>query len=60
MRLEETSESRALSEMIETRKEIEAAFNEISYQKAAAVLNMVQNFLGEKIFRNGLASYIQR
>lgn len=60
MKIEELSETRPLSEMIQTREEIEGAFDPISYHKGAAVLSMVQNFLGEKMFRNGVANYIQR
>ena len=41
-----------------TREEIEQMFDGISYGKGAAVLNMVENYLGRETFRQGVHKYL--
>ncbi|KAJ1180024.1 hypothetical protein NDU88_005252 [Pleurodeles waltl] len=43
---------------VNTPEEIVALFNAISYRKGAAVIRMLRTFLTEKLFMNGLRSYL--
>lgn len=40
--------------------EVEAIFDQISYQKGAAVIRMLHRFVGEEAFRKGMAIYLKR
>jgi aminopeptidase N/puromycin-sensitive aminopeptidase len=50
--------TRAIRAHADTREEIEQMFDGISYGKAGAVLLMVENYLGEETFRQGVHSYL--
>ena len=50
--------SRAIRAHADTREEIEQMFDGISYGKAGAVLLMVENYLGEETFRQGVHNYL--
>jgi aminopeptidase N/puromycin-sensitive aminopeptidase len=50
--------TRAIRAKAETREEIEQMFDDISYGKAGAVLGMVENYLGEETFRQGVHNYL--
>ena len=57
------SDSRATTRTIrakaETPDEINEMFDGIAYGKAGAVLGMVENYLGEETFRQGVHNYLQ-
>jgi tricorn protease interacting factor F2/3 len=40
--------------------EINETFDEISYEKGASILRMVESYVGEEEFRRGVAAYLQR
>jgi aminopeptidase N/puromycin-sensitive aminopeptidase len=50
--------TRAIRARADTREEIEQMFDGISYGKAGAVLNMVENYLGKETFRKGVHNYL--
>jgi aminopeptidase N len=50
--------TRAIRAKADTREEIEQMFDGISYGKAGAVLNMVENYVGKETFRKGVHNYL--
>ena len=50
--------TRAIRAHASTRDEIEEMFDSISYGKASDVLLMVENYLGEETFRQGVHAYL--
>jgi aminopeptidase N len=50
--------TRAIRAKADTREEIEQMFDGISYQKGGAVIRMVENYLGEETFRQGVHNYL--
>jgi aminopeptidase N len=50
--------TRAIRATANTREEIEQMFDGISYGKAGAVLNMVENYVGKETFRKGVHNYL--
>jgi aminopeptidase N len=50
--------TRAIRATANTREEIEQMFDGISYGKAGAVLNMVENYEGRETFRQGVHKYL--
>ncbi|HEY4357454.1 MAG TPA: M1 family metallopeptidase [Acidobacteriaceae bacterium] len=50
--------TRAIRSKADTPEEINQQFDGISYGKAGAVLNMVENYLGEETFRKGVHNYL--
>jgi aminopeptidase N/puromycin-sensitive aminopeptidase len=50
--------TRAIRAHAGTREEIEQMFDGISYGKAGAVLAMIENYLGEETFRQGVHNYL--
>jgi aminopeptidase N len=50
---------RAIRAKAETPAEIDALFDEIAYDKAAAVIRMVEAYVGEEVFRKGANAYLQ-
>jgi aminopeptidase N len=44
---------------VETPAEIDEAFDTITYEKGAAVLRMIENYLGSDVFRRGVNAYLQ-
>jgi aminopeptidase N len=44
----------------ETPAQIEGLFDGIAYDKAAAVLRMIENYVGEEAFRAGVNQYLKR
>ncbi|MBD3243908.1 MAG: hypothetical protein GF331_25170 [Chitinivibrionales bacterium] len=44
---------------VRTPNEVEEIFDHISYGKGASVLRMVEHFIGEDAFRNGVSAYLQ-
>jgi aminopeptidase N len=51
--------TRAIRAKADTREEIEQMFDGISYGKAGAVLNMVENYVGRETFRQGVHNYLK-
>ncbi len=51
--------TRTIRAKAETPSEINEMFDGIAYGKAGAVLGMVENFLGEEVFRQGVHNYLQ-
>ena len=52
--------TRPIHQRAETPDQILELFDSIAYGKAAAVLRMLESYLGEETFRAGVNSYIQR
>jgi aminopeptidase N len=50
--------TRAIRAHADNREEIEQMFDGISYGKAGAVLAMIENYLGEETFRQGVHNYL--
>jgi aminopeptidase N/puromycin-sensitive aminopeptidase len=52
--------TRPIHQAAETPAQIQELFDGIAYGKAAAVLRMLESYLGEETFRAGVNAYIQR
>jgi alanyl aminopeptidase len=51
---------RRIREPIENFNDINNAFDGITYEKGAGVLNMVEGFVGDAAFRDGVRAHLQR
>ena len=51
--------ARRVRQPIESKDDIASAFDEITYSKGEAVLEMVESWLGEDAFRRGVRAYIE-
>ncbi len=49
----------AIHAPVETPAQIDEAFDDITYEKGAAVLHMVESYLGPDTFRRGINQYLQ-
>jgi puromycin-sensitive aminopeptidase len=54
------SSTRAIEAHAETPAEIQELFDSIAYNKAAAVLSMVEGYVGSENFRAGVNSYLEK
>ena len=52
--------TRAIRTKVETPEQINEVFDAIAYQKSAAVLRMIETFVGRDVFRKGVGSYLQK
>jgi aminopeptidase N len=52
--------TRAIRMKVETPDEINEVFDGIAYEKTAAVLRMIETYLGSDAFRKGVASYLKK
>ena len=52
--------TRAIRMKVETPEQINEVFDGIAYEKTAAVLRMIENYVGADAFRKGVASYIKK
>ncbi len=52
--------ARMIRQSIETKDDIENAFDGITYNKGAAVLTMFESYLGEAAFRSGVRQYLRK
>ena len=52
--------TRAIRMKVETPEEINEVFDGIAYQKTAAVLRMIETYVGAEAFRKGVASYLKK
>jgi alanyl aminopeptidase len=50
--------SRKIRQEILTKDDISNAFDDITYQKGAAVISMFENWVGPEAFRKGVSSYL--
>jgi puromycin-sensitive aminopeptidase len=60
MRLDGLNTTHAIHQPIEDESQIDGAFDEISYQKGGAVIEMLEKFVSEDVFRAGLHLYMKR
>ncbi|ERL90492.1 hypothetical protein D910_07840, partial [Dendroctonus ponderosae] len=60
MSLDALESSRPISFDVCNSMQIKQAFDEISYAKGACIIRMMNNFLGEETFKNGLIKYLQK
>ncbi|XP_038214671.1 glutamyl aminopeptidase-like isoform X1 [Zerene cesonia] len=52
--------SHPIVQTVETPDQITAIFDSISYNKGASVLRMLEGFIGEENFREGVSEYLQK
>ena len=52
--------TRPIQSDVQNAAQIEAMFDALTYEKGAACLRMIETFLGEDIFREGIRSYIKK
>ncbi|XP_034944364.1 endoplasmic reticulum aminopeptidase 2-like isoform X3 [Chelonus insularis] len=57
--LDALTTSHPISVPVKDPSEIEAIFDTISYNKGASILNMLEGFLGEEVFKKGLNEYLK-
>ena len=60
MSLDALKTSHPIDVKVNKPSEVREIFDEISYNKGGTVLRMLENFLGEKNFQNGLQSYLTK
>jgi alanyl aminopeptidase len=60
MDLDSMKSARAVREPVRSRSEAEEAFDGITYDKGAAVLRMIESWLGPDVFRRGVQRYLQQ
>jgi len=58
LNLDSQATTRTIRARAETPAEINEMFDGIAYGKAGAVLGMVENYLGEEVFRQGVHNYL--
>ncbi len=59
MNLDSLATTRAIRNPASSAAEISQQFDAIAYEKAAAVLRMVESYLGEETFREGVNAYLK-
>ena len=59
MALDAGPKTHAVRMVMHNREEMRTVYNQLVYQKGAAVLMMLENWLGEERFREGLRSYLK-
>ena len=52
--------TRPIRSDVQNAAQIEAMFDSLTYEKGAACLRMIETFLGEDIFREGIRNYIKK
>jgi len=60
MNLDSLANTRPIHQAAETPAQIQELFDGIAYGKAAAVLRMLESYLGEQTFRAGVNAYIKQ
>ncbi len=60
LELDGLSATRPIRSTVETPREIDGSFDAIAYQKGAAVLRMVEGFVGPEAFRVGVNAYLKK
>lgn len=59
-RIDSVPAARKIRQEIKTKDDISNAFDDITYQKGAAVIGMFENWIGPDEFRKGVHSYLER
>ena len=54
------STTHPIQQPVETEAEANSAFDDITYKKGQSFIRMLESFLGEKVFREGIRKYIAR
>jgi aminopeptidase N len=60
MNLDSLASTRAIHANVETPDEIEGSFDTIAYEKGAAVMRMIEGYLGAETFRKGVNAYLEK
>lgn len=60
MNLDSLASTRSIHNTVETPAEIEGSFDRIAYEKGAAVMHMIENYVGTDVFRNGVNAYLEK
>jgi len=60
MRRDSLVSTRSIRQPIESLNDISNAFDDITYQKGAAVIRMFETWVGEKQFQAGVTAYLKR
>jgi tricorn protease interacting factor F2/3 len=60
MELDSLASSHPIKVEVKTVDEIDETFDKIAYEKGGSILRMLEHFIGEAAFRNGLRSYIKK
>jgi puromycin-sensitive aminopeptidase len=58
--LDSLANTRPIRQAAETPEQINELFDNVAYKKGAAVLNMVEAYLGPKVFQTGVNEYLAR
>ena len=58
MQMDARSTTHSIQQPIATEAEANSAFDEITYQKGQSIIRMLESFLGENVFRDGIRKYI--
>ncbi len=59
MRADAKASTHPIEQPVESAAEAETAFDEITYDKGAAVIGMLENYLGPDAFRDGVRQYMR-
>ncbi|XP_018579251.1 aminopeptidase N isoform X2 [Anoplophora glabripennis] len=60
MNIDALESSRPISFEVKNSRQIRQAFDDISYSKGAAIIRMMNHFLGEEVFKNGLINFLKK
>ncbi|HEX7666448.1 MAG TPA: M1 family metallopeptidase [Polyangiaceae bacterium] len=60
MRTDALSSARAVRQPVTTAGEADEAFDDLTYNKGAAVIGMIEDYVGADTFRNGVRAYLKR
>jgi aminopeptidase N len=60
MEIDSLASTRPIEQAADTPAQIQELFDGIAYDKAAAVLRMIEAYLGEQTFRDGVNAYIKQ
>ena len=58
MQVDARSTTHPVQQPIKTEAEANGAFDEITYKKGQSIIRMLESFLGEEVFRDGIRKYI--
>jgi len=60
MRTDALSSARAVRQPVATAGEADEAFDDLTYDKGAAVISMLEDYVGAETFRSGVRAYLRR
>ncbi|XP_018415726.1 PREDICTED: endoplasmic reticulum aminopeptidase 1 isoform X1 [Nanorana parkeri] len=60
MEVDSLNSSHAVSTPVENTEQIHEMFDEVSYDKGACILNMLQDYIGAESFEAGIINYLRR